>query len=240
MRDQADAGGPETRVMLGARDLRAELRAELAPDGGDVHADLFEHAAMQHTHHAAATGGSIGRRTRPCGADEASFRWPWRGGRCGGGCGEPDGAPARFGVASTLCVRRVPALRVLTLGMLALRMLERRVLNRLERSAKLVAQALEPGTGSVLQVGVRRRGNVGHPVLIYLVFGACSMPKDEVARNGGVLRERRRALSIRRAGGRSVRIAGSAPNLGASCAWTLQVHEVSPRRFAVRGADRET
>ena len=73
MRDQADAARPEARIRLGARDLRAELRAELAPDGGDVHADLLEHPPAHHAHHAAAAA-----RPRPVGADEPAGR-PVRG-----------------------------------------------------------------------------------------------------------------------------------------------------------------
>jgi hypothetical protein len=45
-------------MLLGAGDLLAELRGELAEDGRGVHADLLEHAAMQHAHHAAATRGA--------------------------------------------------------------------------------------------------------------------------------------------------------------------------------------
>ena len=37
--------GAEARVLLGARDLLAELRAEFAVHGRDVDAHLLEHAA---------------------------------------------------------------------------------------------------------------------------------------------------------------------------------------------------
>ncbi len=48
MGDDADAARPEPRVLGGARDLAAELGAELAPDGRDVDAHLLEHAPAAH------------------------------------------------------------------------------------------------------------------------------------------------------------------------------------------------
>ena len=44
----------EARVLVGAGDLLAELRAELAVHGRDVDADLLEHPAAHDRHHAAA------------------------------------------------------------------------------------------------------------------------------------------------------------------------------------------
>ena len=55
MRDQRNAGRPEARIAFGARDFLAELRREFAVDGRAMHADLLEHAAVHHRHHAAAT-----------------------------------------------------------------------------------------------------------------------------------------------------------------------------------------
>ena len=54
MADQRNAGRPKPRVGVGAGDLFAELRRELAENGRDVDADLFKHAAMHDRHHAAA------------------------------------------------------------------------------------------------------------------------------------------------------------------------------------------
>ncbi len=50
MRDQRNAACPVTRVFLGARNLLAELRRELAIDRRDMDADLFEDAAMHDRH----------------------------------------------------------------------------------------------------------------------------------------------------------------------------------------------
>ena len=52
--DQADAGGPESRVLGRAGHAGAHLGAELAGDDGDVHADFFEHAAVHQPDGAAA------------------------------------------------------------------------------------------------------------------------------------------------------------------------------------------
>ena len=67
--DQRDAGGPEARVFLGARNLPAELRRELAVDGRDMHADLFEDAAVHHRHDAAAArrAAVVGALPTACG-----------------------------------------------------------------------------------------------------------------------------------------------------------------------------
>ena len=73
VRDQADAAGPEARVLRGAGDLAAELRAELAPHGGDVHADLLEHrarASRSSPRRRRLRASGVGRGPR--GADEAA------------------------------------------------------------------------------------------------------------------------------------------------------------------------
>jgi hypothetical protein len=55
MRHQRNAAGPELPVIFGgARDLLAEIVAELAEHGGNIDADLFEHAAPHDRHFAAA------------------------------------------------------------------------------------------------------------------------------------------------------------------------------------------
>ena len=54
VRHQRDARGMEARVLVGAGNLLAELRAELAVHGRDVDADLLEHPAAHDRHHAAA------------------------------------------------------------------------------------------------------------------------------------------------------------------------------------------
>ena len=74
VRDQADAAGPEARILRRAGDLRAELRAELAPHGGDVDADLLEHPPAHHAHHAAAAVARRPRSAAPGGALEAAGR----------------------------------------------------------------------------------------------------------------------------------------------------------------------
>ena len=74
MRDQRDAGGPEARIVVGAGNLLAEFRRELAVHGRAMHADLLEHAAVHHRHHAAAArrAGMIGALPRR--AHEAAGR----------------------------------------------------------------------------------------------------------------------------------------------------------------------
>ena len=74
MRDQRNARGPEARVVVGAGNFLAEFRRELAVHGRDVHADLLEHAAVHHRHHAAAAGraGVVGALPRR--AHEAAGR----------------------------------------------------------------------------------------------------------------------------------------------------------------------
>jgi hypothetical protein len=74
MRDQADAGGPEARILRRAGDLLAEFRAELAPDGRDIDPDLLEDAAAHGRHHAAAATGTV-----PGLAREAPRRQPGMG-----------------------------------------------------------------------------------------------------------------------------------------------------------------
>ena len=73
--------GPEARILGGARDLRAEVRAELAPDGRDVDADLLEHPAVHHAHHAAAAVAAILGRALPWRALEPPGRPVGRAGR---------------------------------------------------------------------------------------------------------------------------------------------------------------
>ena len=68
----ADARSPRCRTprsagcVLGAGNLRAKFRGELAEDGGDVHADLLEDAAVHDRHDAAATrhAGMVGALPR--------------------------------------------------------------------------------------------------------------------------------------------------------------------------------
>ena len=60
--DQADAGGPEARILVGTGDLTAKLGREFTVYGGNMDADLLENAAMHHGHDAAATlcPGAVG------------------------------------------------------------------------------------------------------------------------------------------------------------------------------------
>ncbi len=52
--DQGDAAGPEAAVVFGAGNLLGEVGRELAVDGGDVDADLFEDPAAHDRHDTAA------------------------------------------------------------------------------------------------------------------------------------------------------------------------------------------
>ena len=52
--DQGDAAGPEMGVGLGAGNLGREVLGKLAPDGGNIDADLFEQAAAHDRHGATA------------------------------------------------------------------------------------------------------------------------------------------------------------------------------------------
>jgi hypothetical protein len=72
MADQRNAGGPKPRIGVGAGDLLAEFRRELAEDGRDVDADLFEYAAMQDRHHPAAAVRSAVIAMAPGRANESS------------------------------------------------------------------------------------------------------------------------------------------------------------------------
>ena len=72
MDDQRNAGGPEARIGLGARDLGAEFRREFAMDGGDMHAGLLEQPPMQHRHDAAAAIAAIVAGALPGRALEAA------------------------------------------------------------------------------------------------------------------------------------------------------------------------
>ena len=67
VRDEADAGGEEARVLLGAGDRLGEFGTERAADGRDVDPDLLEHLAGHLPAHAAAAGfaarvGAVPRR----------------------------------------------------------------------------------------------------------------------------------------------------------------------------------
>jgi len=53
--DEADAGGEESGVFLGAGDGFGELGAELATDGRDIDSDFLEYLARQLAAHSAAT-----------------------------------------------------------------------------------------------------------------------------------------------------------------------------------------
>ena len=63
-----------SRVLLGARDLLAELGRELAEDGRGVDADLLEHAPRHQAHDAAAAGSARMIRALPGRALEAAGR----------------------------------------------------------------------------------------------------------------------------------------------------------------------
>ena len=54
MGDEADAARPEAPVLGRARNLRREIGAEFAPNGGDVHPHLLEDAPAHDPHFAAA------------------------------------------------------------------------------------------------------------------------------------------------------------------------------------------
>ncbi len=58
MGNERNARGPEIRVFLGAGNLLAELRRELAVDGRGVNADFLEHAAMHQAHRPATALGA--------------------------------------------------------------------------------------------------------------------------------------------------------------------------------------
>ncbi len=58
MGDQRHARRPEARVVLGAGDLLAELRRELAMHGGSVDAGLLEHATRDQAHLPAASAAA--------------------------------------------------------------------------------------------------------------------------------------------------------------------------------------
>src|SRR5579883_1573638 len=64
MRDQRQAGGPEARIALGAFDLRCEFRRESPEHDRRMYARLFEQAAAQKGHAAAAArrAGMVGAR----------------------------------------------------------------------------------------------------------------------------------------------------------------------------------
>src|SRR6185369_17819160 len=67
VRDEADSGREEARVLLSAGNALGEFRAELAADGRDVDPDLLEHPTGHLPAHAAASGltgrvGTVPRR----------------------------------------------------------------------------------------------------------------------------------------------------------------------------------
>src|SRR5262249_22435893 len=68
--DQRNARGPESRVSVGAGNLAAELRPELAEHRGDVDAHLLEYAPLHHRHDATAAGGTSVVAARPRRAHE--------------------------------------------------------------------------------------------------------------------------------------------------------------------------
>src|SRR6186997_2678019 len=74
MRDQRDAGRPETWVLFGSGDFLAEFRREFAVYGRAMHADFLEHAAMHHRHHAAAAWCAAMVSALPGRADKAARR----------------------------------------------------------------------------------------------------------------------------------------------------------------------
>src|SRR6185369_16802014 len=73
VRDQADPGGEEARIVLGSRDALGELGAELASDGRYVDADLFENFSGHLAANSAATGFSGRVRSVPRGVCEGSI-----------------------------------------------------------------------------------------------------------------------------------------------------------------------
>ena len=100
MRDQRNARRPEARIGVGAGDVLAEFRRELAMHGRAMHADLLEHAAVHHRHHAAAARlagmvgalpgraletarRAIGQRRRPAATRPRPLRAPRRCRRAG-------------------------------------------------------------------------------------------------------------------------------------------------------------
>src|SRR5207237_5966362 len=74
--NKADTRGEEAGILLGARNALGKFGAERAADGGDVHANLFEHLAGHLATHAAAAG--LPRRVGAV---------PWRVGERGVGAG---------------------------------------------------------------------------------------------------------------------------------------------------------
>jgi hypothetical protein len=56
MGDERNARRPEARIVVGARDLLAELRREFAVHRGGVNAGLLEHAPLDDPHDATAAG----------------------------------------------------------------------------------------------------------------------------------------------------------------------------------------
>ena len=72
MADQRNAGRPKPRIGVGAGDLLAEFGRELAENGRDVDADLFEYAAMHDRHHPAAAVRAAVIAAAPGRANETS------------------------------------------------------------------------------------------------------------------------------------------------------------------------
>ncbi|CAH2599395.1 protein of unknown function [Rhodovastum atsumiense] len=72
--NQADAAGPEARILGGTGDPGREFRREVAEHGGDVDAHFLEDAAAHDAHHPATAAACILGRALPGGALEAPGR----------------------------------------------------------------------------------------------------------------------------------------------------------------------
>ncbi len=72
VRDQADAAGPEARVLGCTGDLGTKFGGELPPDRGDIDPDLLENPPLHDAHHPAASVRAILGGPAPCRLLEAS------------------------------------------------------------------------------------------------------------------------------------------------------------------------